>query len=121
MLKSSKIDNRLLLLLTLSVISFLKANSQETIKGKIRDNESNPVFAVNVILKSNFSPLAISDLDGKFEFQKSKINQNDTILFSCMGYSSVEKSYNELNSDKEIVITLKGNEITLDGYHFIAI
>ena len=114
MLKSSKIDNRLLLLLTLSVISFLKANSQETIKGKIRDNESNPVFAVNVILKSNFSPLAISDLDGKFEFQKSKINQNDTILFSCMGYSSVEKSYNELNSDKEIVITLKGNEITLD-------
>ena len=70
MLKNLKINNRILLLLVLSVISLLKANSQVTIKGKIMDKESNPVFAVNVILKSNFSPLAISNLDGKFEFQK---------------------------------------------------
>ncbi|TWV11311.1 TonB-dependent receptor [Bacteroidaceae bacterium HV4-6-C5C] len=114
MLKNSKINNRILLLFVLSVISLLKANSQETIKGKIMDKEGNPVFAVNVILKSNFSPLTISDLDGKFEFQKNKINQKDTILFSCMGYNSVEKSYNELNSGKEIAITLKENEIALD-------
>ena len=46
MLKNSKINNRILLLFVLSVISLLKANSQETIKGKIMDKESNPVFAV---------------------------------------------------------------------------
>lgn len=113
MLKNLRINNHILFLFVLTLISN-EIKGQEIVKGKIVDKENNPVFAVNIMVKTGMLPLAVSNFDGKFEFLKQKIALNDTILFSCMGYSPLEICVKDVNLNKEVNVQLKESEITLD-------
>lgn len=75
--------------------------TSNTLKGIVRDDEKNPLIAVIVSVKgANIS--AITDVEGLFEI--SGVEENDTLVFSYLGYESQEYVIKSLNNTIDITL-----------------
>ncbi|WP_236976130.1 SusC/RagA family TonB-linked outer membrane protein [Membranihabitans maritimus] len=87
----------------------------EDIGGKVLDEDGNPLIGVNVQIKSNGVGTS-TDFDGKFILEG--VSEDATLVFSYIGYKTVEV---ELNGSLNIDVTLISDsemidEIVVVGY-----
>lgn len=80
--------------LALSLCAYSNAQS---VTGKVTDYDGNPLLAVNLLSRNGGQNLAISDIDGTFSFDRRKVANGDTILFSCIGYHTEALSLDALD------------------------
>lgn len=93
-----------------------------TFKGRIIDENNEPLFGVNIILpniQSNFgTPIGIStDIDGNFSIYNSNINDNSEVQITYVGFMTLKTTVGKLNN-KNIVLfesQLQGDEVTVIG------
>ena len=79
-----------LILMTFLTTTYALAQST-TVTGTIKDDESNPIPGVNIILKGTTIG-TVSDIDGKYSLQVQ--DQNATLVFSSIGYVREEVALN---------------------------
>ena len=79
-----------LLLLFCALFFAFNLNAQTSVDGKVTDDSSDPLAGVNVVVKGT-STGASSDFDGNFSIS---VNQGDVLVFSYVGYSTEEITYN---------------------------
>ena len=100
------------LFLNLSVISF----AQTTLKGKVLDEQKQPISGANVYIKGSYDG-GITDKDGNFTFETKKTG-TQTIVFSFLGFENLSKTVvietykPETFVLKEVLTTLNTVEVT---------
>lgn len=88
--------------------------SQYTVKGTVLDEENIPLPGVNVVLKGTKQG-TVTDLDGNFEFP-NKLDINDVLIFSYIGYDTKEYKIQESTSDTiSITINFTNADVELMG------
>lgn len=85
-----------------------------SVKGTVLDEENTPLAGVNVVLKGTIEGV-VTDFDGKFEFPR-KLEIDDTLLFSYIGYETKEYKVSSNESDNiNINIKFDASDIFLMG------
>ena len=80
-----------LLLLFCALFFAFNLHAQTSVDGKVTDvDSSDPIAGVNVVVKGTSTGTA-SDFDGNFSVN---VNQGDVLVFSYVGYSTQEITYN---------------------------
>lgn len=74
--------------LFLVLISITTVFAQKQISGNVKDTNGNPLIGVNIVEKGTTNGTS-TDVDGSF---KIKVKENGTLVFSYIGFKSVEKS-----------------------------
>ncbi|MEQ1677923.1 MAG: TonB-dependent receptor [Chitinophagaceae bacterium] len=77
------------------------AFAQVVIKGVVKDNRNNPVGGASISIKDSYDG-ATSDSTGKYSFKTTE-KGSQTLVFSSIGYKTVEQS-----------IKLEGSTLTID-------
>ena len=89
-------------------IAMMSSVAQErTIRGKVVDNDKNPLVGVNVLLKENEKG-AETDFDGNFEIQN--VDGKFTLVISYIGFKTKEIIVNAPANLQEIIL-YEGNEL----------
>ena len=70
-------------MLTLTATTVFAQNV--TVKGKVTDSRGEPVIGATVMLSSNQTVGALTDLDGNYSIN---VPSNSTLVFSCVGYAT---------------------------------
>jgi hypothetical protein len=99
------------LVILLSFLSFISF-SQSTINGLVKDKKGEPVFAVNVYLKSYPQKGTITDFGGNFNLIIN--NLDDTLLVSYIGYETKVITLSTIDMSKSLIIVLNKNSQTLE-------
>ncbi|MEO0899963.1 MAG: carboxypeptidase-like regulatory domain-containing protein [Bacteroidota bacterium] len=86
--------------------------AQLPVSGKVIDQNGNPVFAVNVVLKADPSQGTLTDLDGAFQWDKLK--KNDTLLVVFPAYQSYQITFSEVLENQPLLIKLKEKALSLE-------
>jgi len=96
------------------ILFFINVTAQSIIKGKVIDEEKNPVCFINVFLKGNTSIGTITNTDGLFELQVDNIVLSDTIIFYGMGYITKNIPVNQIKTNNflEIILVKKTNTLS---------
>ncbi|MBT8178823.1 MAG: carboxypeptidase-like regulatory domain-containing protein, partial [Eudoraea sp.] len=106
----------LLTFIFLFFISLTFSQQQGSIVGKLTDKEANnePLAFANVLIKGT-SKGTTSDFDGFYEFQKVDPGTY-TLVFSFLGYETLEIPDVVVEADKEIVVdaALGSGSVSLD-------
>ncbi len=89
--------------LLLSVTSF----SQPVIRGQVKGQGGEALFAANVYLKSAPQKGATTNFLGEFEVKFT--SENDTLLISYIGYKTKEIPLRKMNLKEEIIVVLQEN------------
>jgi CubicO group peptidase (beta-lactamase class C family) len=100
-----------LLLLLISICTFSQQQTL-TINGKITDGENSPLPSVNIRLMKNGIG-TISNESGFFKILIPQLLQQDSIIFSSIGYTSIKIAVNELVLDKVNLIQLASKTVVL--------
>ena len=88
-----------LLLITLfGIFSFLFSMGQGTIRGKVKDENGEPIIGASVVLKSNRSYGTTTDLDGNYSLLIAD-SATQVIVVSFISYKSVEESIHPVNGE----------------------
>lgn len=89
----------------------------QTVQGIVYDGASRPFPFVSVYLKSNPYIGTSSGEDGTFllHLEKGKTVAADVLVFSFIGYKTVEQPIGNLNPDYNLVIKLMEQPILLEG------
>ncbi|WP_185967821.1 Kelch repeat-containing protein [Formosa sediminum] len=84
----------------------------QQLKGKVLDRDTNtPLEDVNIYFKSDTSTGTVSDEDGVFKLDiKNHDKTSDDIVFSVVGYTSLEYTIEEVKSRNYILFLNKKNE-----------
>jgi TonB-linked SusC/RagA family outer membrane protein len=115
-MKSERHIKRAIFCVTLILLSILQIHAQGfLVKGKIIDNEGNPVIGANIIIK-NTQIGTTSNIDGDYSIAVQ--TANDILVISFVGYLREEIA---VDSKTEINITLLPqlsslNEVVVMGY-----
>lgn len=88
----------------LFLLQFCLSFSQKTVSGTVKDNNGQPLIGVNVTEKGT-SNGTTTDLEGTF---KIKVAENATLIFSYVGFKTVEQ--NASNSNLDVVLS-EGEEL----------
>lgn len=80
--------------LLLFLFSITSVFAQKQISGVVKDNSGQPLVGVNIVEKGTSNGVA-TDIDGTF---KIKIKEGATLVFSYIGYQSVEKSTDNIST-----------------------
>ncbi|MDE6078134.1 MAG: SusC/RagA family TonB-linked outer membrane protein, partial [Muribaculaceae bacterium] len=101
--------SRILALLLLSFFTLnVAAQDMITVSGTVSDpNEGEPVIAASVMIKGTKTG-TFTDIEGKYSI---KAPANATLVFSCLGYATIEQ---KINGRKEINIEMSTSNQTLD-------
>ena len=91
----------IIILLLTSFLSF----TQHTLTGTVQDKKGEPIFAVNVYLKSIPEKGATTDFDGNFNLTIS--NANDILIISYLGFQTQKILLTSIDFNKPLVIILK--------------
>jgi hypothetical protein len=86
---------------------------QNLLQGIVKDRKDEPIFAVNIYLKSTPQKGATTDFEGNFKLKIE--NLNDTLIVSFLGYKTKEILLTSINFNKKLSITLQENAQTLDA------
>jgi len=110
--------NRILLFTVLLVISFTKANAQNSIQGKIVDTQKETLLYANIVLYQNNKPITgvVSDDNGNYEF-KNIADGKYLLEVSVLGFKTVTSKPFELsvkNKHQVFNFTLKEATQSLD-------
>lgn len=97
--------------------SFLVAQTNFTITGKVSDVNGNPLNFVNVVLNKN-NIYTVSDDKGKYQLKKV-IKGEYTITISSLGFESIVNTIN-VTDDLNLNFTLKEESENLDNIDIIA-
>jgi CarboxypepD_reg-like domain len=81
----------------ISVCTFGQQNN--TINGKVTDEQNNPLLSVTIRLQKS-GVGTISNQAGFFKLTLSQNLQQDTVLFSSIGYTTKKIAVNDLTTDK---------------------
>ena len=73
----------LAVMLTVSAASVFAQNV--TVKGKVTDQRGEPVVGASVMLSSNQTVGALTDLDGNYSIS---VPSRSSLVFSCIGYAT---------------------------------
>ena len=87
-----KLFNTIRCLFLTATLSFCMANAfaqNVTVKGKVTDSRGEPVIGATVMLSSNQTVGALTDMDGAYSIT---VPSNATLNFSCVGFASQEIS-----------------------------
>lgn len=107
--------------LLINIILLVSTNvySQESLKGHIKDKSNNAIFAATVrfIQPSGKQTICISDMDGNFSLDVKRINKNDSLIISSLGYK--DKIISPFLSDTLLVI-LEDATTELDEVNIIS-
>jgi len=112
-----KIKLRLLLALTIFVTVTINAQQlTQNIRGTVVDKVTNSPLPGATIILQNSNPLkgTTSDLDGKFKLTQVPVGKK-TIKVSYMGYEDETIQNIDLNTGKEIVLTISMTESYITG------
>ena len=87
----------------------------ERLTGSIVDEKGIPLIGVSVLIKGS-SQGTITDIDGKFHLDN--VDPSSTVVFSYIGYETIEKP---VNGKRELAVILKENshllkEVVVVGY-----
>ncbi|WP_051203465.1 TonB-dependent receptor [Hugenholtzia roseola] len=96
----------LFLLVLLSQFSLLSAQTL-VLKGRIYDEQNNPIIGATVLLKGENNGTT-TDAQGNFSLQTEK--EEGELVFSFLGYKSVEKNFN-LNTTNFEILLQEDNEV----------
>lgn len=89
-------------LLLISLLFLIPLGAQERdISGVVCDANGEPLIGVNVMVKGEGGVGTITDLDGKFTLS---VNSDATLIFSYVGYASLEKKLSGADRDLRIVL-----------------
>ena len=94
-----KLFNTIRCLFLTAALSFSVASAfaqNVTVKGKVTDSRGEPVIGATVMLSSNQTVGALTDMDGAYSIT---VPSNSTLNFSCVGFAS-----QEINVDGRTVI-----------------
>ncbi|MBY0486289.1 MAG: carboxypeptidase-like regulatory domain-containing protein, partial [Flavobacteriaceae bacterium] len=80
--------------LLLFLFSITSVFAQKQISGVVKDNSGQPLVGVNIVEKGTSNGVS-TDIDGTF---KIKIKEGATLVFSYIGYQSVEKSTDNIST-----------------------
>ncbi len=85
------------------------------IQGHVSDNHGNNLFAVSIYLLHQNTKGTVSDLDGKFvlKLTSSNILQNDSLVFSLIGYNQLRIRLDSINDSIPLNIVLIEDPQTL--------
>jgi len=103
----------------LTIILISTGFSQEImLKGKITDSENSALPFVNIGIPLKHIG-TVSNENGDYKLKiSSNISGNDTVVFSYIGYKTINKSIDELRKQKEISIKMEAEENQLDEIVF---
>ena len=93
-----------LLLVMMSYFSF----AQIGVKGIVNDTEGNPLPGVNIIVKGTDNGSS-TDADGTFSITAP--NKNSTLIFSFIGFETIEYS---LNNKTDLIIEMTSTSMNLN-------
>lgn len=111
--------NRTHITCLLSLILIATGFSQEPIlKGKITDSENLGLAYVNIGISMKHTG-TVSNEDGEYKLKiPSNISENDTVVFSYIGYKTIKKSVAELKNEKASSIQMETEENQLEEIVF---
>ena len=93
----------------------LKSNQQEiVVSGRVVDQDGFPMPGVQVAVKERKGVGVVTDIDGKYTI---KCSSNETLVFSFIGYISLEEKASEVN---QVTVTLQLDIITLEEVQVVA-
>ncbi len=92
----------------LSGIQLEKHRMVLNVTGEVKDQAGEPLIGVNVLVQGTNVGTA-TDIDGRFELQD--VNENATLIFSYVGYQTLEVP---LNGRSNITVTMMEDLQTLD-------
>ncbi len=81
------------------------AFAQVVIKGVVKDNKNNPVSGVSISIKDSYDG-ATSDSTGKYSFKTTE-KGTQTLVFSSIGYKTIEQSIKLESGTLTIDVSLK--------------
>lgn len=92
-------------------------SAQTPIKGKVLDENKQPLIGANVYIKGSIEGSS-TDANGLFEFECSAKGKQ-TLVLSCLGYKSYEKT-SLVGQLTNLVIVMKQEELGLDEILIVA-
>ena len=92
-----------------SLFSYTKATAQSVISGTITDEKGNPVSGVNIILKGSQTGTA-TDTRGMYKLALDE-ELPVTLLFSAIGFASVEKEITQETLSESVDIQLSASTL----------
>ncbi len=95
-------------LITIPNNTFAQSNAV-TVKGTVIDDMEETLPGVNIFVKGKENKGTITDIDGQFVI---KINKNEVITFSYLGFKTLEIPYSKLPNNK--IIKMEPDSETLD-------
>ena len=81
--------------------------AQSVIRGRVKDQQGQPLFAANVYLKSAPQKGTTTNFDGEFEVQFT--SDSDTLAVSYIGYKTQEIPLRNANPKEKMVVVLQEN------------
>jgi protein TonB len=84
----------------LKSISPIPAVLEQEVKGVVTDEKAEPLFGASILIKGTNRGV-ITDEKGQFTL---KVKPTDTLVFSYIGFSSLEKNASEIESNKPIIL-----------------
>ena len=109
--KELKLMSKKFYLLIIVVFSFTFAQSQNTVKGVVYDENNQTIPGVNISIKGTTIGV-VSDIDGKYSIQINKVDSNQLVI-SFLGFEEQEI----LVAGRDVInITLKQKSEILDEF-----
>ena len=86
--------------------------SQSFLKGIVKDKKGEPIFAVNIYLKSEPQKGTTTDFDGNFSLIIE--DKDDILIFSFIGYKTREVLLSSIDFNKKLTVVLQKDAQFLD-------
>lgn len=99
------------LILVPFILMSYQSLAQTQLKGAVKDNNGNPVFAANVYLKSNVQKGIVTDPDGNFSLALS--SKTDTLIISFIGFITKKIPLASVKTGDFLNVVLKEDSKTL--------
>jgi vitamin B12 transporter len=93
------------IIIILFTACFSRLSAQTTVAGKVKDNKAKPVAGASITLKDTYDG-ATSDSTGNFKFKTSEKGEF-IIIFSSVGYKTMEQKVKLDDAPLNLTITLK--------------
>ncbi len=105
----SKVQGNNILLMSGAKTNVSAQQQTVTVRGKITDNQGEPLPGVNIVMKGNRQVGAISDIDGNYSIYVP--SGNETLVFTYVGFQQQEVA---LAGRSTVNITLSADSRALD-------
>src|SRR5574344_953324 len=87
--------------------------AQTTVKGRVTDQNGEPVIGATVSLNGQAKSLSVTDVNGNYQFTtKNTLGKQDKIVFSFVGFKKKRVAYN----GKDVIdVEMEDETVVLDN------